>query len=312
MKHTIILVCLLLITKSDLLAQYPPLPENNQMDKAANDRMRKSAEEILLNLESDDISFVQKSVLYGWNLLISYCKVYPDNHQIIRDVFLTRLSYEPVGFCENFKGNFERSFNKGDRLWTIYKQEIDFMCNICDCVNLQKDINLIKTLISIDADDQKHRGSDALLDDKFVQREREVLDSLNLMKVKGIIKFHGYPGRSLVGTEYENIAWKILLNAGEDTIKKYIGLIKQEIKNRNLHPSAYAHMYDRLAMLQGNSQKFGTQVITDISTNEIVIYKYADPDKVNYYRHSSCMEGLKEFPKYNLINGKLFKEGIGK
>ncbi len=312
MKHIITLVLLLLIATAQLSAQYPPIPDNPQMDKAANVRMQKNTKEILIDLQSNDIHFIHKSVLHGWNLFIQYCKVYPDNHQIIRDVFLIRLSYEPVGFCENYKERFKTNFKKDDRFWKIYKQEVDFMDSMCDCVISQKDNNLIKTLIAIEAGDQKHKDADALKNDKSIQEEQKALDSMNLLKVERIIKFHGYPGRSLVGTEYENIAWTILLHADEKVIKKYIGLIKQEIKNRNLHPSAYAYMYDRLAILQDKPQRFGTQSQLDEQTNEMKIYKCEDPDKVNYYRYSSCMPGLKEFPKSDLFDNEQVREGTGK
>lgn len=92
------------------------------------------------------------------------------------------------------------------------------------------DQKLIACLRQIKIDDQKYRGQD-FLKNKDLQKR---LDALNLNKVDSIIHHYGrYPGASLVGEEYDQIAAMVIhhnsIHAG-----KYIPILIEAIKGNDL------------------------------------------------------------------------------
>ncbi len=82
-------------------------------------------------------------------------------------------------------------------------------------------------------------------------------DSINIKKVKKIIKKYGYPGKSMVGTPTNIACWYVIQHSNK--IKEYFPIIKaagilKEVPNTNV-----AMMEDRMLMSEEKEQIYGTQ-----------------------------------------------------
>ena len=126
------------------------------------------------------------------------------------------------------------------------------------------------------------------LDENLCQIINET-DSINLIKVEKIIKKHGYPGKSLVGTPTNIACWYVIQHSKK--IKDYFEIIKKsgelgEIPNTNV-----ATMQDRMLMNDGLEQIYGTQgagrlIINDAGKEEFYnfIWPIKDLENVNEFR----------------------------
>ncbi|WP_207428017.1 DUF6624 domain-containing protein [Pedobacter sp. SYSU D00535] len=138
-------------------------------------------------------------------------------------------------------------------------------------------LNLKRELDSIYTVDQKYRGALSSLNqganadsiaavfgrpreglDWFLMQEMGKADSANLVRVRGIIKSYGYPGKTLVGVPANETAWYVIQHSS--FIKEFIPHIKQAAKEKELPYRLYAQMADRLLMQEGKEQLYGTQV----------------------------------------------------
>ncbi|GAB3332422.1 hypothetical protein GCM10027299_38890 [Larkinella ripae] len=110
------------------------------------------------------------------------------------------------------------------------------------------------------------------------------IDSLNLIRVKEIIRTHGYPGSSLVGKPTNVAAWHIIQHSPEISI--YFPIIEKAGRADELPQSLVAMMQDRLLMEQRKPQLYGTQAAcyplqADQNKQECFIWPIENPAAVN-------------------------------
>lgn len=82
-------------------------------------------------------------------------------------------------------------------------------------------------------------------------------DSLNMQKVENIISKYGYPGKTLVGEPTNQAAWYVIQHSNK--IGKYLPLIKEAGKKKEIPFTWVAMMEDRYLMGQDKEQIYGTQ-----------------------------------------------------
>lgn len=82
-------------------------------------------------------------------------------------------------------------------------------------------------------------------------------DSINLQKIEKIISQYGYPGKTLVGEPANKSAWYVIQHSTK--IGKYLPLIKEAGKNKEIPFTWVAMMEDRYLMQSGQEQIYGTQ-----------------------------------------------------
>jgi len=83
------------------------------------------------------------------------------------------------------------------------------------------------------------------------------VDSTNTIRVEEIIKTHGYPGVSLVGSPTNEAAFYIIQHS--KVIDKYLPIIKEAAEKKELRFQLYAMMLDRYLMFQDKEQVYGSQ-----------------------------------------------------
>jgi len=129
------------------------------------------------------------------------------------------------------------------------------------------------------------------------------LDSMDLIFVEKVLKKYGYPGRSMVGTPTNEVAWYVIQHSPK--IREYFPAMQQAGKQRELPQRLVAMMEDRLRTEDGKEQIYGTQstgipafdtMCRQIGEKGFVIWPIADADHVNERRKKA---GFKETVEEN-------------
>ncbi len=167
-------------------------------------------------------------------------------------------------------------------------------------------IPLRNVLLDIYHSDQNPRGhliklfkSDPANKEGFSRLWAEIHknDSINLSKTIEMLDRYGWIPRSKVGTANQALFF-VIQHANPDIIEKYISLFELAAKENDIPRELYAKMYDRHQMYAGKPQRYGTQrVQKDQSTNEMVLWKIEDPDKVNALRKEMNLPPLDGYPQ---------------
>lgn len=87
------------------------------------------------------------------------------------------------------------------------------------------------------------------------------IDSLNTRKIEKIISQYGYPGKSLVGEPTNRSAWYVIQHSNK--IGKYLPIIKNAGKQKEIPFTLAAMMEDRFLMENNKEQIYGTQGTTE-------------------------------------------------
>ncbi|UKB79073.1 DUF6624 domain-containing protein [Chryseobacterium sp. MEBOG07] len=96
--------------------------------------------------------------------------------------------------------------------------------------------------------------------DEFEKRRWELVaehDTLNIKRIESIISKYGYPGKTLVGEPTNQAAWYVIQHSTK--IGKYLPLIKEAGKNKEIPFTWVAMMEDRYLMNENKEQIYGTQ-----------------------------------------------------
>ncbi len=171
------------------------------------------------------------------------------------------------------------------------------------------DAALREELKLIEKDDQELR---LLLEDETIPQEKKngiwpqitILDSLNLIKIGRILDKYGYPGKSKVGARYSGTAFLVLQHSNLAAMKKYYKIIEQAANKGEFPKSYFALFVDRVRMLSGEKQLYGTQIRSE---NHGPNYMYAIEDEINVNKRRAEMglPPLEEYAKYFKIDYKL-------
>ncbi|AZA81993.1 hypothetical protein C1637_24505 [Chryseobacterium lactis] len=113
-------------------------------------------------------------------------------------------------------------------------------------------------------------------------------DSANIIKVEKIIAEYGYPGKSMVGKPENKAVWLVIQHSKK--IGKYLPLIKEAGKKKEIPFRQVATMEDRYLMDQGKEQIYGSQGYGSFWSEEgkdyrtEYIWPIKDPENVNKKR----------------------------
>jgi len=129
-------------------------------------------------------------------------------------------------------------------------------------------------------------------------------DSLNLIYVEDLIEKYGkFPGNSFVGPSAAGAAYLILQHAPDTIHSKYIDIILDASKNKELSKGSVARYHDRYLVNQGEPQIYGTQVdskqtidsITGEVTTEYFIFPIRDTVKIDSLRLWNGLLSLEDY-----------------
>jgi len=219
-----------------------------------------------------------------YNRFNVYYKLKPDKVEDILFIFFDAFEDDKDWFCNRLKET--REFNLFPKLDEDYGTIKIKMDRICACVLNSYNFELIAKLSNMKIRDQKFRGRKS-----FLSKEQHKLDSLNQIEMIEIFESYGYPDRRIVGVNYEEHLFYILLHSNVELIEKYRHLVLKSIDENRLHKSFYPFMIDRLKLLKGEPQVFGTQQITN-DKGELELYRIENAELMNDKRKAYGLEPL--------------------
>jgi hypothetical protein len=129
-------------------------------------------------------------------------------------------------------------------------------------------------------------------------QEMKVIHNSNAEELNRIMDLIGFPTAEKVGEKASNAAWFIIQHSiGQpDFMKKCASLMKKEVENRQADQIDFAYLTDRISVLEGKAQIFGTQFDWD-EHGEMSPIHIDDYHKVNVRRKALGLKSLHEQTK---------------
>jgi len=127
--------------------------------------------------------------------------------------------------------------------------------------------------------------------------EAVALDKDNREWLKGVVEKHGWPGKSLVGTDGAHAAWLLVQHADPDLPfqKKCLDLLKAAVKASEADGPDLAYLTDRVLSNEGKKQLYGTQLVQ--TAGRMVPKPIEDEAKVDERRKEVGLQPLAEYLK---------------
>ena len=117
------------------------------------------------------------------------------------------------------------------------------------------------------------------------------IDSINQAEIRKILKEHGFPKKTEVGTSACEAAWIIIQHAPLDVQKEYLPMLEKAATEGNIQAALVAALHDRIDVREGRPQKYGTQ------RNRNGICPLLNKKMVNQWRKEVGLPPLDEYSK---------------
>ena len=125
--------------------------------------------------------------------------------------------------------------------------------------------------------------------------EMRAVHERNAEKLQHSIETHGWPGRSLAGTDGAAAAWLVLQHAISRPSLMRLGLelVRQAAAESEAEPSQVAYLLDRIRTLEGRPQVYGTQYDWD-PNGHLSPLPIEDPQEIDERRAAVGLSPLGE------------------
>lgn len=142
-----------------------------------------------------------------------------------------------------------------------------------------------------------HGGGVDLREEPLKSRWQEVeaVDTDNTAWIRGVIDRHGWPGKSLVGTDGAHAAWLLVQHSPHAFQEQALPLLESAVQQGEAEKRDWAYLLDRVLMGRGEPQVYGTQFIA--RNGALEPHPIRDPGQVDARRAGIGMEPLAEYAK---------------
>ncbi|WP_299116673.1 DUF6624 domain-containing protein [uncultured Winogradskyella sp.] len=219
-----------------------------------------------------------------FNRFLVYAKMQTNQPEELLSVFNDSFKYAPHYTVYRYVEALPLKGKEYAYMWNMYKSEKPILDSICSRVRSSYDSDLVELVKDFQSKDQKYRKllSETTLDELKADgswKKQLNLDRENSKAIKQILDKVGYPGRSKVGFENESAVFLVIQHSNLELMEYGLPFIEEAIKNLDLDTTYYAYLYDRIQLVKGLPQVYGTQYNLDGS-----IYKLSEPENVNKRR----------------------------
>lgn len=165
---------------------------------------------------------------------------------------------------------------------------------------------LVELLAAIQLDDQQYRRQLNEVEKKFGVDSNEIKtlwktieekDANNINKVSKILDENGWLGPDVITWRGIMTMTLVIQHADLTTQLKYLPLLREAVKKGNAMPNSLALLEDRVAMKQGKSQIYGSQIKRDPETNLYYVYPVEDPANLDKRRASVGLDPMSNYVK---------------
>jgi hypothetical protein len=122
-------------------------------------------------------------------------------------------------------------------------------------------------------------------------------DSINLIKVKGILDRYGWLGINEIGEKANLAIFLVIQHSDSLTQVTYLPLMRQAVQEKKARASDLALLEDRVLCMQGKPQLYGSQVRV-LKTGKYVLFPIQDEHNVNKRRAEVGLEPLESYARY--------------
>lgn len=149
-------------------------------------------------------------------------------------------------------------------------------------------------LLALRAHDLRVRAelaAEGSLSEGYHPRMEEV-HRANAQELRSVIQEHGWPNEALVGPDGAEAAWLVAQHAvGEpDFMRRCRDLLDEESSHGQVPRWQFAYMDDRIRVLEGRPQRFGTQF--DFRPEGVEFLELEDPSQVDIWRKELGLPSL--------------------
>lgn len=127
------------------------------------------------------------------------------------------------------------------------------------------------------------------------QNLKQEINQENERLLDSIVTVKGWPKISQVGNAASAGAFLIVQHAPLETQQKYLPIIRKRCEEKEARWENYAHVYDRIQMLTGKPQLYGTQCEYFGASREMRFYPIEDEANVNKRRAEFGMRPIEEY-----------------
>jgi YVTN family beta-propeller protein len=156
-----------------------------------------------------------------------------------------------------------------------------------------------ETVAAIGAELAKRVAVDqAVRKDPSRHGEMGKVDADNTAWLRKTVTVHGWIDAGRFGRKAANAAFLLVQHSGDLALMKAaLPLIEMDVRAGSLDGQSYALLYDRLQLMQGGKQRYGTQIVKDEEKGGWVVLRLEDPDRVDERRKSIGLGPLKDYLK---------------
>jgi len=142
-------------------------------------------------------------------------------------------------------------------------------------------------LIANDDETRARLAADGALFARGYHPEMAAVHRANVARLADIVAVHGWPGRSQVGDEAASAAWRILQHAIDEpaVMRRLASVVAAAAARGDADPAHVAMLEDRIRVLEGRPQRYGTQYDWDETLTAMVpMIGVEDPDDLDARR----------------------------
>jgi len=126
--------------------------------------------------------------------------------------------------------------------------------------------------------------------------EMKQVDADNTAWLRKVAVEHGWIDTERFGTKAANAAFLLVQHSGDlPLMTAALPQIEQEVKAGRLNGQNFALLFDRLQLMQGGQQRYGSQVMKDSKKGDWVVRRLEDPDRVDELRKEMGLEPLEKY-----------------
>jgi len=194
--------------------------------------------------------------------------------EIVWNAIQNALRFDSIRCCKN-DFNWDTR-NKLIKASITPKQYFEYR-KICDTVFKRVDSLLIKELVKIQQRDEQireHHTHEEIRTNKKLQDEMVHLDTINMKHIDDILLRYGrYPGKKLAD-EMSGVVASVIQHSPYANQAKYLPYIEKAVYDHDLSSEYLVVMTDRIRVIAGKPQLYGSQIVYDEEKKKEVLYNY--------------------------------------
>lgn len=132
-------------------------------------------------------------------------------------------------------------------------------------------------------------------------------DSINLIKVQGILDKYGWLGVEDVGKHGNSALFLVIQHSDLSTQIKYLPLLEEAIKAGKASASDLALLTDRILVRSDKRQKYGSQIGKNNRTGLNYVLPMLDPENVDKRRAEKGLPPMREYLKHFNMNWSILQ-----